>query len=517
MPVKDIAVNATLDFDKSRLLSWLGLAAVAALYGWTSGLTDYPGPNSDSLVYIYHAVWYSGGGEQWLSDFVRGSPFPPGFPLWLSVFGAAPENVTAAVVANSIACIISLAAFSVLARTYGITGFPNLALCLVTYLGFYFFSFTRSVGSEGLYMAFSFGALAWLRTVDATASRQKLTAIALMVGTAYLVRSIGFLLIVAYVANEIRYRRLQLLPALVMLVPIVCWAIVTNVFFDGGRSYVAQFLGLNPIENLPAWISTNVAALTAALEHFTGWHKLLAIALFLAVMANVARRTWSLDPVAIYFLAYLLVLLLWPYPSHMDRLFLPLWPLCVLLLFDLIRFLRPLSKGWKTAMAGTLGIAMLAGSIIRFVEVGGWELPEHLEKYRYTTPIMAQRSSDDAARLADHLHRGIVAATETARFVGPDQCVSSIVPHFVSFYSRRRVARIMLGAPHNETMWKVSVCPFVFVLNLESNSWEGSLFYPVNVPLEKDHFTPLMLSETEDGKIAAALFAYGERVEAASN
>ncbi len=121
---------------------------------------------------------------------------------------------------------------------------------------------------------------------------------------------------------------------------------------------------------------------------------------------------------------------------------------------------------------------------------------------------MLQTDTDDALRLADYFHRGILVATETSRFVKSGQCVTSIVPHLVSFYSQRRVARILHGAPHGDTMRKLSYCPFVFVFGLESNSWEGSLFYPIDLPGERDNFRPLLISKTESGEIAAALFAY---------
>ncbi len=475
---------------------------------WSAGLTDYPGPNSDSLVYIFHSVWYSGGGAPWLSDFVRNSSFPPGYPLWLSAFGASSDSITAALIANSIAYVLSLAAFSVLVRTYGITGVANLALCSVAYLSFYFFSITRSIGSEGLFMAFSFGALALLRTTGESFSRQKAMLLAFMVASAFLARSIGFLLIVIYLANELRYRRLRLLPMIVLFVPVVGWVMVSNVLFDGGRSYVAQFLGLDPVQNLPTWIATNISTLIGTLENFTGWHKLLAVALFSAVIANVIRWSLRLDSVAVYFLGYMAVIILWPYPSHMDRFFLPLWPLAVLFLFEFIQSMHPLPKMWKNVVTGMLGVAVLVGSVVRFVEVGRWDLSDELERYRYTTPIMTQTDPGDAHRFADLIHRGIVTATETSRFVNSEQCVSSIVPQFASFYSHRRAARIMVGAPHSETMWKVSVCPFVFSLGVELDTWKGSLLYPVDLPGERVNFTPLLMSRTGNGEIAAALFKY---------
>jgi hypothetical protein len=501
-------VDFKLSAERDELICWSGLAVIAVLYLWTAGLTDYLGPNSDSLTYIYHSVWYSRGGEPWLSDFVRSSPFPPGFPIWLSAFGAAPGNDAAAIIANSVAFVLSLVAFSLLVRTYGITGLANLAVCAVAYLSFGFFSFTRSVGSEGLYMAFAFGALVLLRTTQDSVSRQKSAAAALMVAAAYLIRSIGFLLIVAYLANEFRSRRLQVFPMIVMLVPVICWVIIANLLFDGSRSYVAQFLSLNPIENIPAWVASNVSALAVTLKNYSGWHMVLAVALFAAVVANVVRRSFKLDPVAIYFLGYVVVVTLWPYPSHMERFFLPLWPLTVLFLFDFIQSMGPLPKVWKRAVAGAFGVVLLGGSMVQLVNVSQWDFPEELAQYRYTTPIMVQTNADDALRLADYFHRGILVATETSRFVKSGQCVTSIVPHLVSFYSQRQVARILLGAPHGDTMRKLSFCPFVFVFGLESDSWEGSLFYPVDLPSERENFHPLLISKTESGEIAAALFAY---------
>ena len=150
---------------------------------------------------------------------------------------------------------------------------------------------------------------------------------------------------------------------------------------------------------------------------------------------------------------------------------------------------------------------MLGGSIVQFVNVSRWNFPQLLAQYRYTTPMMVQTDAGDALRLADYFHRGILVATETSRFVEPGQCVTSIVPHLVSFYSQRQVARILLGEPLGDTMWKLSFCPFVFVFGLESNSREGSLLYPIDLPGERDNFRPLLISKTDSGKIAAALFA----------
>ena len=239
-----------------------------------------------------------------------------------------------------------------------------------------------------------------------------------------------------------------------------------------------------------------------------GGKKLLAVALFSAVIANVIRWSLRLDSVAVYFLGYMAVIILWPYPSHMDRFFLPLWPLTVLFLFEFIQSMHPLPRMGKSVVTGMLGVAVLVGSVVRFVEVDRWDLPDELERYRYTTPIMTQTNPGDAHRFADRIHRGIVTATETSRFVNSEQCVASIVPQFVSFYSHRRVARIVLEAPHSETMWKVSVCPYVFISGIESDAWKGSLLYPVDLPGERVNFTPLLMSRTENGEIAAALFKY---------
>ncbi len=101
----------------------------------------------------------------------------------------------------------------------------------------------------------------------------------------------------------------------------------------------------------------------------------LAVALLAAVIANVVRRSFKPDPVAIYFLGYVVVVILWPYPSHMDRFFLPLWPMAVLFLFDFIQSTGPLPKVWKKAVAATFGVVMLGGSIVQLGSVSQWDFP----------------------------------------------------------------------------------------------------------------------------------------------
>lgn len=484
---------------------------VCGIYGVVSQDTFYPGPNSDSMIYIFQAAWYSGEGPDWYYDHIRGYTFPPGYPLWLRLFGASPETAKAAVVANTAAMFLAVGAFGFLLIRVRLRVTYCLVVLVVSFLSYRFFAESRSVGSETLFMALAFAALAMLADGVRGMSRERLMVAALLVVGSYFTRSIGVVLVVLFVVHLLHARRFDGLVWAMIVVPIAFWKILSGFLFEAYESYSDVFFSQDPLNNLFSWVAVNLREMTRSMAALLGMHSSTGVVALIAIATFVVPQALRGRILAQFLVGYFAIIAVWPYPTHMTRFLMPVWPLLVLSIFSGLQSLKVGPDRIRATICLGFFSIFLTLNAFRYVDLAGYSMPGELEQYRFTLPIMSQNTEADALRFADHLHRGIMTAQAVSEFVPPDQCVSSIVPQFVSFYSDRRVSRIVFKDSHDVAMRKIGVCPYVFVFGFFSDTWKGSILYPTDHPLEEKKFRPILVAQLEDGTIVAALMEFKKK------
>lgn len=347
---------------------------------------------------------------------------PGAFPWLLAVLGAADDWRAAHLVAHGCWLLGLLLMALLLVDLDGRrrTAAPFAMLLVITAPGVLLLS--RYVLAEGLFMALSAAVLLAARRMADSAGWRIALLTGLLTGLAVSTRSLGFALLPAVLAAALVRRRDLLGARQLALCATGCVAVLT--FFSGVEtppeyratwSLVGEWMQAGP-GALGRYLAVNLSGL------LRGWHELfllqhepllLAGTWWLTILATVALlatlvRAFRGEPVAIYVVVYLLVVVLWPYPGEYWRFFTAVLPLALWSFFDLFADRRyRLGIGltcvfftWVSALPVDLRIAQ------RFLTATG---PERAiaEFYRHGSP-----------RYAQHVASGFVGVLEDLRRIG---------------------------------------------------------------------------------------------------
>lgn len=419
------------------------LAAIYLPWTWSDQLGSLGG---DSAVYLLSARTYAAYLPP--DDVARAvaveSQFPPLYPALLAATGGA-EDLRIAHVATTACLLAAFAAFYAALTAVGLS--RPLAIAGVAVFAALPGSALQSLEllSESLYLALSLGGLACLlRASPGGASRQYWVATT-MLAAALMTRSAGVALIpaLAIVLWRNRPRGWPWMPVLVVL-PALAWALQRR----GEHGYsndVLGYLGMpwtQVVEQLAAnagafaWgIGANIVQ-TAALPWVT-W--ILALPCAAMLLLRLAR----FEPDAWYVLAYVAMLILWPYPAEARRLawvILP-WLLCYVLLAGWMIAARP----WPGRPAFHAALRWLAPAILALVALPTvlWLLERRFDPEVAKSPALARlpewyEPDASVARTQAGLHLGMAAAIrELGQQVPAEECIHSIKPALVAFLARR--------------------------------------------------------------------------------
>ena len=329
------------------------LAAAAAIaFSWQPGLATF---HDDSASYLVMA--------QAFSPWHAASPavvaqmplekYPPLFPAILAITGAAFEwrwaHVLVALCFGASVALLGLHAGRVSrSLAVGAAAAAVYAAMPGAWLN------VKGILSEFPYMAIAFGTLAWLEGREGKPwSARSIAILAALLAAAMLTRTIGVTLWIAvgmaqlaaaaHGQDRVRMRAVG--------IALLCALALTGLWYvvrpaGGEDAYMSSSLGVmdRAREEGPAWllwlVANNASAIVDAwlnaLVIYWGewWHPrfLGAATLGAASLAAVAWRALRLRSDGLYVLAFLAVLLVWPYSGQMYRLALPVFPLALALL-----------------------------------------------------------------------------------------------------------------------------------------------------------------------------------------
>jgi len=491
-----------------RHASLLAVLAVAAplyfVWTWTNEVGDIGNDAVDYLLMAAHFSPYASAGA--VTDQAAAfSRFPPVYPLILSWLGAAgPDLHRAHIVTTSFLLLALVAWYAWLRRQqFAPAQAALLALAFAALPGSW--QTGLNLHSEYPYLLWSVLALLFLSRYEKDRRDEDLYAAALLVAVAALTRTVGVVLFAPLLLAALRGPRRSGLLALVMAAsPLLIWHLLHRPRHSYGTA-VLTYYSLGSLQFLRAQISTELPALRSGFEqNFSQMAALLPFADFLGVLcaAAAAWRAARLRADGIYLLAYLAVLLIWPYPNVAQRLVwvvLPLFLVRPLLAWAELRVelarARAVAAG-TAAIAGTmllLAFPAIAQTSERFLEADDSALPgaRGYEGWYAADPRHATH------RVLSQLVI-VNALRQIPELVPQGDCVISPRTDLVNYYGQRRSVFPPLNSvpdPYFMEMLRATGCHYVFMYNAA----DGHFPVPLH-PLQRlaGHFKLLSYVDVPD-------------------
>lgn len=481
--------------------------AFAVAFAWQPGLASI---YDDSVSYLIMAQAFSPWSAA--SDAVAAAwpaqKYPPLFPMLLALGGGASDwRIAHAWVAASFAASVFL--LGIHARN--VTGSVRLGFAAA--LAYAWLPGTwlnmKGILSEFPFMALALAALVWQHRLRVeSASRRDHLILGLILSAALLTRTIGIALVGAVaVAGIVSSRRIgartRLLPWAV-LPPLVLAGLWYLVRPKGGEdAYIAFSAGMaqGAAEHGPAWALSIMGFNASSLAD--AWYNALLIywgepwrpAFIAASFVGLSGATGSIarackgEADGLYVLAFVAILVAWPFPGQMYRLALPLVPLLLvhaLWLWERVaaRFAGEERARRMAPYAAILPLALAVPAVVFYIAgraatggeavVPGYRVGDIAEFYR----IPDRRGAEENARQ----QIAIFADLEQVRRTTPDGArVMWYAPDYVALLARRRgVALARRDVPAMAAQMRAAKPDYIYFAAVHPRDSAGRLGNPLD-------------------------------------
>jgi len=481
--------SGTADYSpRYRWLLALGFFLLAAVYyawTWSHELAEFGG---DNAIYILTAHYFSPWSEH--SDvaayFAKHSQYPPLFPFVLAIFGGG-ENLLIAHIITTTCLLLALVVFYNWLGALGFSAFhAGLAGLLVAILpGTYMEAL--SVHSENLYLLSSLSGLLAITLAEKTDRAAWYWMGALCIAAATLTRGVGVSLAAAFICYMALRRPPRALSYIIVSIfPAVLWGLLWP---KHGPSYLDSFNQKYSGLSLDALVSHLGVQLHAMWYGWAGNFSASPVGLpvmsVIGVICLVGAmyRIYQIRLDGFYVAAYLIVILVWPFPAEARRFIYAIMP--VLLLQGLM-FLRVVPGGemlrrfidYRVIMIFSIFLVALPALALhasRFMH----RPPENLAAYKHNLgwyaldPRVAQSNIAFDNALASHLR-------QIKSVVPGDSCIYSIKPSIVAFYADR-ISMIPPRENLDDEAFKNSLrqtgCRYFYLMGFSSPSFSKP-YYP---------------------------------------
>lgn len=521
---------------RTLVASVLPVAVLLPWLWWVLAATPLLGTFSDSIDYLvlseYYSRYFRDEVPRYAVAFFGQSRFPPLFPLALAAVDASPLNVEPALLLG--------AAFALLAVVATVAWYlteirPAWVCALLALVGAAaaapMLQLINPVSEPFMQLLLMPALVLAGRKPRETSSCLVLAA---LVGVIPLARMAGVALVAAFIVWLLRRPdlgwRQRLGCAAIAALPAAAWL---------------AYRSLLPIEE------SYVAAMTAerVLDAFGGWTGLLlqpvnllrglatvfdplpgplawagaTLVVILSVLALPSRlRSNSLD--AWYTLAYVGLVLIWPYPAEATRLMSALLPVLLLQAWNGASLVAAVGAGraWPTRQWPALfALACVIACIPAWWHIAhraNLTIDPDLERYR-RSPAYFQSESDELAIAGTEAWARIVAmAEELPQIVPRNDCVYTFFPAMTWVLSGQRTR--VKPIPSDVARGRMSLdelrdCRFLMPVNSSSAQTGVPPLYPLEAL--RDRTRPVLKSEFafRDGRVVAAVLL--ERTDFASH
>jgi len=425
------------------IAGFLSLAIAYYIWTWSYELGDFGGDNAFYLLTALHFSPWSPADEV-ATYFASQSQYPPLYPLVLALFGGG-ESLLAAHVVTTTILLLAFVAFYHWIRRAGISPLIGVLAVLLFALLPGTYIQALSVLSENLYLLFVLSSMIAIEAFEKNKRPVYLWLAAIGVACALLTRSVGVALGSAFVLFLLIRRPARYwIPVFIAFVPAALWQLVGH---QEGQGYVSSFLVKYSNGSLGS-VFGRLWEQLIVLWH--GWAANFAasfvgivIASFLAVigMAGAARRAYFFKVDGLYIVAYLLLIVIWPYPAEAQRFMFVAIPILLaqglLLVADTLPRLRVdrFAIDFQLLLLVAVSLVVIPGLLLtigRFVA----PIPERIETFRRTqnwyvpNPHGALVAGWAGKLLVEHMK-------EVRKYVPANDCVYGIKPSILGFYARR--------------------------------------------------------------------------------
>jgi hypothetical protein len=422
----------------------LALAALAlAVTALAAAFLVHPGIDSlydDSVSYLLMAQWFSPwhAASAPVAAAARLETYPPLFPLALALSGGAYDwRIAHLLVAAAFGASVLLLGIHA-RRTTGSAAAGLLSAAAFAALPGAWLN-ARGILSEFPYIALSLAALAWHARMqgDERIAPRDAAILGALLAAAILTRAIGIALVAAVAVSEAmrflrtrdtaRLRSAWMAPAIAIAAALAWHALRPAAGSDSYAQSTRLMLAgaeSGPLAWARAWAGHNGQAISdawfTALLIFWGepWRPtfLLAAALGALGLGGAVARALHGEADALYVLAFLAILLFWPFPGQMYRLAFPAAPLVLLLAFRSVAALLavrldPARAARAAAYAALVPVALGLPALLFYVvprariedaPVAGYRVTDIAEFYRIPSgPAARENARTQIGVLAD--------------------------------------------------------------------------------------------------------------------
>ena len=419
-------------------------------YVWVAIHNPQLGFAPDDVVYLLMADLYSPWppGFDAAHDYVRHyAQFPPLFPMILALAGGGTGGIVAARIVVALSFVMASVLYGYWLRVKGVPPWTALALAAFSAWWPVNWIMATDLWSEGLYLCVCWLVLLALHQVDRTPHRWRWALLlGVLAAAAMAVRSIG----VAFL--PVLLLGLAHRGARAMLLALLGWCATQWVFrqyaIGGGESYVgelARHYASSPWTALIAQgskFSANIGS-AAAYDFFLwrsldGWRLPAALAVLGLALVGAAREIRTRSPSVLYCIAYLAIVLLWPFPSEIGRFLVPLLPFAWFLVWRGVT-LRSRQEWPGLLLVGVL-LGVTAPGIWACLQRAWTPLPvAALDSWRYTRYWLdaTRGPQEDVIKTIGNLDGYQRAAKQMAALVPASECVFTPQVHLMLWHARR--------------------------------------------------------------------------------
>ena len=500
MPLVDIWKK-----DKSSFLPHkVSIILVTLLLSWLYLLlppeSNFPGPLSDTISYLFMAEYFGGSPDRLAQLYFHNNVFPPLFPVTISLFGISPASAhnlsTMLFLLASVPFYFWLKAIRGSNEAIWITALAWLSPILV--------SSSLDILSEGLFLVWIFAAF---RVSQLSCRRETAMGLALFVACAVLTRSVGVALLPGFVFWLWRGRKeLGIFSWSVVLTvlttPIVAWEMYKISRPGGyGMSYLdalLERLGREKTGYLDV-LWQNVSALLHA--GIANGGVFLNLLLFALAIPTFFRRLKEQSFDAFFVLTYLTIILIWPFPDQMPRFLLVLAPILVVYALITVSSLLSVVGISRSIGLGVGSIVLFLGFLpanIHHIHRMNMSVESVLQPYKRSSDWRSIKEDEKAERVLKTMYRLALAQAHIQETIPEGDCVYAVFYDLVSYNSKRRTIKMP------DSVEKLTKCRYVFASVRSPAQYAVEPMFPISVA-GFDRYTLLWVSLNENNHPVAAL------------
>jgi len=384
---------------------------------------------------------------------------PPLWTLILGLFGTGSESANSAYLITAICALIGTIGLAV----WGLRESPRQtmvsALALAACMSAGWIVFVQDPWSEFLFFVFIIGALL-------SEQRERWYLVAFFCGLAFLTRTAGIAMLVAFLILLVLRRPSEMwkVAGFAIAIPMV-W-IVSSLGAASDDAYVQMmwrhlsstssstdgFAILDQIVRLAGSIKTNVIltfhAWLGMLSFFPGLPIFFVSLLWLPLIAlGVYRRLAARRLDGIFVTIYLMMVIAWPFPDHVQRFLLPIFPILVVQGF-LFLALEPDSIRARNSRIIAMRKRAAIGYILMFIIVSfpSWlhlagraldPIPAELSHFSHSQFWLRAATIDEALKEVHQRVAIVSVLQEIPGHVPEGECIRANHPQIAMLYSRR--------------------------------------------------------------------------------